>query len=106
MEIINASITPMEKVEILGISALFTPNRVSRSTVHLGLFRYELQERPSGSESALVICREAKTEFYGTILTPAPMLMEGMEQLEIEAGDIIPSEQTYTPAQFEALYHG
>lgn len=105
MEIINASITPMEKVEILGISALFTPNRVSKATLHLNLFCYELQERQNQTCKVLVICLEAKTDFYGTILTPVPLLMTGTEELEIEANDLVASGQTYTLAQFEMLYN-
>lgn len=106
MEIINVNLAPMEKVEVLGISALFTPNKVSRSTLHLNLFCYELQEKRSQTEHTWIICQEISTHFYGTILTPVPMLVEGMEQLEIDANDLVFSNQTYTPAQFEALYHG
>ena len=52
MEIINASITRMEEVEIFGIPALYTSYRVSRQTVHLGLYRYELWAgRPSGRQT-------------------------------------------------------
>ena len=39
METINASITRMEEVEIFGIPALYTPYKVSRQTVHLGLYQ-------------------------------------------------------------------
>ena len=42
MNIINASTVRMEEVEIFGIPALYTPYKVSRQTVHLGLYCYEL----------------------------------------------------------------
>ena len=45
MEIINANITRMEEVEIFGIPALYTSYRVSRQTVHLGLYRYGQTQR-------------------------------------------------------------
>ena len=37
MDIINANLTRMPQVEILGIPALLTPHRVSRGTIHLAL---------------------------------------------------------------------
>ena len=43
MSIINASTTKMEEIEIVGIPALYTPYKVSRQTVHLGMYCYELQ---------------------------------------------------------------
>ena len=46
MNIINASITKMEEIEIFGIPALYTPYKVSRQTVHLGMNCYELQAGP------------------------------------------------------------
>ena len=46
MKTINAAITPMQEVRLFGEPALFTPERVSRDTVHLGLFPYELETEP------------------------------------------------------------
>lgn len=46
MSIINASTTKMEEIEIVGIPALYTPYKVSRQTVHLGMYCYELQAGP------------------------------------------------------------
>ena len=52
METINASITRMEEVEIFGIPALYTPYKVSRQTVHLGLYQYELRTGPGTGRQA------------------------------------------------------
>ena len=43
MDKINASLSRMEQVFVLGFPALFTPHGVSWATVHLGLCCYELQ---------------------------------------------------------------
>lgn len=43
MNVINANLTKMPQVTILGIPALLTQEKVSRTTVHLGLYCYELQ---------------------------------------------------------------
>ena len=45
MNTINASITPMRVCRIFGIPALFTPYRVSRQTVHFGLYQYDILYR-------------------------------------------------------------
>ena len=46
MNVINASITKMEEIEIFGIPALYTPHKVSCQTVHLGMYCSELQAAP------------------------------------------------------------
>ena len=43
---INANTVRMKEVEIFGIPALYTPCQVSRQTVHLGMYCYELQAGP------------------------------------------------------------
>ncbi len=43
MSIVNANMTPMRVCWIFGVPALFTPYRVSRQTVHFGLYQYDMQ---------------------------------------------------------------
>lgn len=52
--------------------------------------------------------RAADSLFCGTILTPAPMLMRGVQKLELKPGDILEKAGTayLTPAEFEAQYFG
>lgn len=105
MECINASITPMEEVEIFGIPALYTPYKVSRRTVHLGLYCYELQAGPADGHPHRLMDR-ADVGFFGTVLTPVPVEGTGGEGRAIGPGDFRAGlgEGRYTPAQFEAKY--
>lgn len=107
METINASITRMEEVEILGIPALYTPYKVSRQTVHLGLYQYELRTGP-GDRTPSRLVTEAAEGFSGTILTPVPVKGTEGEGLAIGPGDLQTGleEGSYTPAEFEEKYLG
>ena len=109
MDIINANLTRMPQVEILGIPALLTPHEVSRATVHLGLYCYELQgntEKPG--EAMILVEQSADSFFYGIILTLAPLLMQGAQQLELDSRDVLGKHRAayFTPAEFEARYFG
>ena len=105
MEYINASITPMEEVEVFGIPALYTPYKVSRQTVHLGLYCYELQ---AGLEDGRPHCLmdRADAGFSGTVLTPVPVEGTSGGGRAVGPGDFRAGlgEGHYTPAQFEAKY--
>lgn len=74
MDIINANLTRMPQVEILGIPALLTPHRVSRGTVHLGLYCYELQGNMENPKQPISLMEQVEDNFCGTLLTAAPML--------------------------------
>lgn len=109
MDIINANLTRMPQVEILGIPALVTPHRVSKGAIHLGLYCYELQSSPEKSGEAMILVEQAADSFfYGTILTLAPLLMQGVQQLELDFRDVLRKDRTayFTPAEFEAQYFG
>ena len=69
MNKINAAITRMEEVEIFGIPALFTPKRISRDTLHLQLFCYEMQAQ-LGEVEPFILTDHAEQEFYGTFAVP------------------------------------
>ena len=109
MDIINANLTRMPQVEILGIPALVTPHRVSKGAIHLGLYCYELQgssEKPG--EAMILVEQAADSFFYGTILTITPLLMQGAQQLELDSRDVLGKNHAayFTPAEFEAQYFG
>lgn len=108
MDIINANLTRMPQVEILGIPALLTPHKVSRGTVHLGLYCYELQGSMENPKQPISLMEQVEDNFCGTLLTAAPMLLQGVSQLLLMPGDIAArSEAAYlTPAEFEAQYFG
>ena len=103
---INASTVRMEEVEIFGIPALYTPYKVSRQTIHLGLYCYELQAGPEDWSQPHRLMNEADEGFFGTILTPVPV--EGTEGngKPVEPGDFADDLQEgyYTPAEFEDKY--
>lgn len=106
MSIINASITKMEEIEIFGIPALYTPYKVSRQTVHLGMNCYELQAEPEDWSQPRRLLDEADEGFFGTVLTPVPV--EGVEDGGLAIGpEDFKGELDigyYTPAEFEDKY--
>ena len=69
MSIINANIAPMRVCWIFGVPALFTPYRVSRQTVHFGLYQYDMQALLDSPNEVFVLAEQAEDLFYGTILT-------------------------------------
>lgn len=105
MTIINAAMTRMEEIEIFGMPALFTPYKVSRMTVHLGMYCYEIQAAIGQPTQPFALMDSADTGFYGTVLTPLPVeLPEGKRV--IEPGDFFMDTGAgyYTPAEFEEKY--
>ncbi len=105
MEYINASITPMVEIEIFGIPALYTPYKVSRQTVHLGLCLYELQAGPEDWEQPRRLFSEVEVGFHGTVLTLVPLEISE-DGLYIGPEDIttVRDKKQYTPAEFEDKY--
>ena len=105
MEIINANITRMEEVEIFGIPALFTSCKVSRQTVHLGLYCYELWTDPADGRPSRLMDK-AEAGFCGTVLTPVPVEGTGGQGRAIGPEDFQTGlrEGHYTPAEFEEKY--
>ncbi len=107
MTTINANLTRMPEVSVLGFPALFIPQRVSRSTVHLGLYQYELAGNLTDPGRILIVTQDAGEDFCGTLLSFAPLLMEGVSMLILDARDLNIPEKTeyYTPAEFEQKYY-
>ena len=107
MNRINANLHRLPHVTVLGIPALITPHKVSRSTVHLGIYCYELKGKGNALEYPMIVAEEVPdTECVGTLLTIAPLLMKDIYQLVLHPGDIIDdsTHKMYTPAEFEGLY--
>ena len=107
MNRINANLHRLPHVTVLGIPALITPHKVSRSTVHLGIYCYELKGNGNALEYPMIVADEIPDEeCVGTLLTLAPMLMERVHQLKLLPGDIMESDDTYlyTPAEFERMF--
>ena len=69
MSIVNANMTPMRVCWIFGVPALFTPYRVSRQTVHFGLYQYDMQALLDSPNEVFVLAEQAEDLFYGTVLT-------------------------------------
>ena len=107
MNRINANLHRMPHVTVLGIPALITPHKVSRATVHLGIYCYELKSKSGALEYPMIIADEVPdAECVGSLITVAPMLMERVHQLKLLPGDIMESDDTYlyTPAEFERMF--
>lgn len=107
MKKINANLYRMTQVAVLGIPALITPHKISRDTIHLGLFYYELKGEGNALAYPMIIADEVPDEeCVGSLITVAPMLMERVHQLKLLPGDIMESDDTYlyTPAEFERMF--
>lgn len=107
MSEINANLTRMPEVSVLGFPALFSPYKINQSTVHLGLYQYELQGDFSKPKKPIIVTKDAKEEFCGTLLSFAPLLLQGAERLILDVGDIVVPEKHryYAPAEFEQKYY-
>lgn len=106
MDIINANLTRMHYITVLGIPALFTPHKVSRNTVHLGLYCYDLKRNENSSDYPMIIADEVPdAECIGTLITNAPMFMNNIHKLSLMPGDIVYdiNPSLYTPVEFERL---
>lgn len=106
MDIINANMTRMPLVSIIGFPALLTKNKVSKQTVHMNLFVYELQG-DFESDEPIIVSEQAQDSFCATVITPVPLLMDGVSQLLLSPGDIAGDTDSrhYTPAEFEARFY-
>lgn len=95
----------MREIEIFGVPALFTINRVAHDAVYPGMFRYELESHDDFPNSPRHLTDTATARFLGTVLTPVPIPMEN-GQREIEPGDLFLDIQAghYTPEEFEEKY--
>ncbi len=106
MDIINANLARMPLVSIIGFPALLTKNKVSKQTVHMNLFVYELQG-DFESDDPLIVSEQAQDNFCATVITPVPLLIDGVTQLMLSPGDIAEDADSrhYTPAEFEARFY-
>lgn len=106
MDIINANMTRMPLVSIIGFPALLTKNKVSKQTVHMNLFVYELQGNFE-SDEPIIVSEQVQDNFCATVITPVPLLMDGVSQLLLSPGDIAEDTNSrhYTPAEFEARFY-
>lgn len=106
MDKINASRTQMQQCFLFRHPALFTPHKVSRRTVHLGFFCYEIQARQGHPGTPFCLTSDTEDDLYGTILTLYPVELPPSDYLVLERGDFYLDQTTarYTPALYEHLY--
>lgn len=96
----------MREIEIFGIPALFSPNRISDDETYPGLHRYELMSSPTFPDSPRHLTADAGEKFLGTVLSPVLIHLTPDGQREIEPGDLFLDIEAgdYTPAEFEQKY--
>ncbi len=107
MKTINANLSRLPQVYVLGFPALYTPHKVSRRTVHFGLYQYEMQGNLDDPERPIIITDVVNEDFCGTLLSISPLLLQGVERLIIDRDDIIILEDAdqFTPAEFDQEYY-
>ena len=96
----------MREIEIFGIPALFSPNRIAPGDAYPGLHHYELMSGPTFPGSPRHLTADAGEKFLGTVLSPVKIHLTPAGQREIELGDLFLDIEagSYTPAEFEAKY--
>lgn len=96
----------MREIEIFGIPALFSPNRIATENVYPGLHHYELMSGPTFPDSPRCLTADAGEKFLGTVLSPVKIHLTADGQREIEPGDLFLDIEagSYTPAEFEEKY--
>lgn len=96
----------MKEIEIFGIPALFSSNRIAPEDVYPGMYRYELLSSKEVPGSPRYLAQDSGDDFMGTVLTPVPIPMTHEGQREIEPGDLFLDIEAgeYTPAEFEEKY--
>lgn len=62
-----------ELVELCGMTALFTEERIENDNIPAGLFRYEVRGLCADSDCPVTIERRVIVDFAGTILTAKPL---------------------------------
>ena len=90
----------MREIEIFGIPALFSPNRVAPGDVYPGLHHYELMSGSMFPDSPRHLTADAGEKFLGTVLSPVKIHLTADGQREIEPGDLFLDIEagSYTPA--------
>ena len=102
----NTNPNRMREIEIFGIPALFSPDRIATEDVYPGLHHYELMSSPTFPDSPRHLTTDAGEKFLGTVLSLVKIHLTADGQREIEPGDLFLDIEagSYTPAEFEEKY--
>ena len=93
----------MREIEIFGVPALFTVNRIAAEAVYPGMYRYEVMTENESTNRPQALAFDAGSRFLGTVLTPVPIPLMSQGSREFGPDDLIidTNSSTYTPAEFE-----
>ncbi len=84
----NAMTAAFEEVSLLNQPALFTPQRIDRSTVPEGMCLYEIRHSDEDWGDPRELARGILVNYYGTILTREPIQLPVSGGMELNAGDL------------------
>lgn len=100
---INAATERFEAVEVLGIPALFTVERVDRATVPKGMYLYEMQTSEDDWAQPCLLGRHITVEHFGTVLTASPIDLGERGYRDMAPGDFTQGggSDRQTVAEFE-----
>lgn len=95
-----------EAVEVFGVPALYTTERITRSTVPRGLYVYDLQSCAEDWGRPSLIGRHITAEHFGTILAAAPIPLPGHGYRDMDKQDFVwrSSSDRPTVAEFAARH--
>ena len=84
-----ASTLNYDTVTIFGKPALFSDHRIDRSTVPPGLHMYELRHEDDDWSVPCQIAREIFVNFFGTILSAKPIVLDKDGYRDFDRSDLI-----------------
>lgn len=96
----------MKEIEVFGVPALFSFNRITAEAVYPGMYRYELMAESENTNRPQGLGFDAGSRFLGTVLTPVPIPLMAQGIREFGPDDLFMDVDsgTYTPAEFEEKY--
>ena len=96
----------MKEIEVFGVPALFTTNRITDEAVYPGMYRYELIAENESADYPKGLSLDAGSRFLGTVLTPVPIQLMRQGRRDFGPVDLFldTGNRTYTPAEFEEKY--
>lgn len=86
---VNARTSTFECVEIVGIPALFTAERVDRQSLPLWMYAYDLQANGENWDSPSLLGLHISVEHFGTVLTASPVPLPQTGYLDLIPTDFV-----------------
>ena len=81
---INAMKEEFEEAELLGMTAFFTPSRINRKTIPVGMHLYEMRGDDNGGADPVQVAERITVNHYGSVITLEALPLPGDGFLDID----------------------